>query len=78
MMWRKKIDSIVAPSEISRVGVIGGGQMGNGIAHVCALAGLPVALLDVKPEPLKKAVATIARNMERQINRRVARGNYRL
>ncbi len=43
--------------------------MGNGIAHVCALAGLPVIILDVKAEPLKKAMATIARNMERQVNR---------
>jgi 3-hydroxybutyryl-CoA dehydrogenase len=55
--------------EIARVGVIGAGQMGNGIAHVCALAGLPVMMLDVKPEPLTKAMATIARNMERQVNR---------
>ena len=43
------------PPEIARVGVIGAGQMGNGIAHVCALAGLPVTMLDVKPEPLTKA-----------------------
>ena len=42
-----------------RVGVIGAGQMGNGIAHVCALAGLPVMLLDVKPAALEKALATI-------------------
>jgi 3-hydroxybutyryl-CoA dehydrogenase len=55
--------------EIARVGVVGAGQMGNGIAHVCALAGLPVMLLDVKPEPLRKALATIARNMDRQVNR---------
>jgi 3-hydroxybutyryl-CoA dehydrogenase len=55
--------------EIARVGVIGAGQMGNGIAHVCALAGLPVTLLDVKAEALKKALATMARNMERQVNR---------
>src|SRR5258708_14726792 len=59
------------PAEIARVGVIGGGQMGNGIAHVCALAGLPVVLLDVKPEALTKALATMARNMERQVNRSI-------
>ena len=41
---------LAEPPEIARVGVIGAGQMGNGIAHVCALAGLPVTLLDVKPE----------------------------
>src|ERR1700760_3650183 len=64
-------DHLVTPSEISRVGVIGGGQMGNGIAHVCALAGLPVVLLDVKAEALTKAMATMARNMERQVSRSV-------
>jgi len=59
------------PAEIARVGVIGGGQMGNGIAHVCALAGLPVVLLDVKADALTKAMATMARNMERQVNRSI-------
>jgi len=63
----------VAPTteiaEIARVGVVGAGQMGNGIAHVCALAGLPVTLLDVSPEQLQKAVATMGRNMDRQVNR---------
>jgi 3-hydroxybutyryl-CoA dehydrogenase len=49
--------------------VVGAGQMGNGIAHVCALAGLPVTMLDVKPEPLKKAMTSIARNLDRQVNR---------
>jgi 3-hydroxybutyryl-CoA dehydrogenase len=60
---------LAEPPAIARVGVIGAGQMGNGIAHVCALAGLPITMLDVKPEPLKKAMATIGRNMERQVNR---------
>ena len=55
--------------EIGQVGVVGAGQMGNGIAHVCAVAGLPVILLDVKPEQLQNAVATMARNMDRQVNR---------
>jgi 3-hydroxybutyryl-CoA dehydrogenase len=54
---------------LSRVGVIGAGQMGNGIAHVCALAGLQVSLLDAKPEALDRAMATMSRNMERQVNR---------
>ena len=44
---------------------------GNGIAHVCALAGLPVVLLDVKAEALTKAMATMARNMDRQVNRSI-------
>ena len=60
---------LAEPPPIARVGVVGAGQMGNGIAHVCALAGLPVTMLDVKAEPLRKAMATIAHNMERQVNR---------
>ncbi|MEJ0019281.1 MAG: 3-hydroxybutyryl-CoA dehydrogenase [Acetobacteraceae bacterium] len=60
---------LAEPPVIARVGVVGAGQMGNGIAHVCALAGLPVTLLDVKAEPLKKALGTIQRNMDRQVNR---------
>jgi 3-hydroxybutyryl-CoA dehydrogenase len=63
--------SLIEPMEIASVGVIGGGQMGNGIAHVCALAGLPVVLLDVKAEALTKAMATMARNMDRQVNRSI-------
>jgi 3-hydroxybutyryl-CoA dehydrogenase len=62
---------LTQPAEIGRIGVIGGGQMGNGIAHVCALAGMPVVLLDVKAEALTKAMATMARNMERQVNRSI-------
>ena len=56
---------------IAQLGVIGAGQMGNGIAHVAALAGLKVTLLDVKAEALEKAMATIARNMDRQVNRKL-------
>jgi 3-hydroxybutyryl-CoA dehydrogenase len=56
---------------INRVGVVGAGQMGNGIAHVCALAGLPVTMLDVSPAQLEKARATMARNMDRQVNRKL-------
>jgi 3-hydroxybutyryl-CoA dehydrogenase len=63
--------SLTQPVEIAQVGVIGGGQMGNGIAHVCALAGLPVVLLDVKADALTKAMATMARNMERQVSRSI-------
>ncbi|HTN09608.1 MAG TPA: 3-hydroxybutyryl-CoA dehydrogenase [Acetobacteraceae bacterium] len=54
---------------IQRIGVVGAGQMGNGISHVCALAGLPVVLLDAKKEALDKAMAAMARNMDRQVNR---------
>jgi 3-hydroxybutyryl-CoA dehydrogenase len=54
---------------IDRVGVIGAGQMGGGIAHVCALVGIEVVLLDVAPELLERGLATIGANMDRQIKR---------
>jgi len=54
---------------VRRVGVIGAGQMGNGIAHVCALAGIPVVINDVVPARLKEALATINGNMARQVAR---------
>ena len=60
--------SRAAPA-IQRVGVIGAGQMGNGIAHVCALAGIPVVLGDIKEDALQKAMSVMARNMDRQVNR---------
>jgi len=56
-----------APPDVQAVGVVGAGQMGSGIAHVCALAGLPVVLLDTKPDALGKAIAAMARNMDRQV-----------
>ena len=43
--------------------------MGNGIAHVCALAGCDVALIDVSETQLDKALDTIGRNMDRQVKR---------
>ena len=49
------------------VGVVGAGQMGNGIAHVAALAGLDVLLLDAKPDAVARAVGTIGRNVERLV-----------
>ncbi|MBB5694339.1 3-hydroxybutyryl-CoA dehydrogenase [Muricoccus pecuniae] len=58
----------LAPA-IQSVGVIGAGQMGNGIAHVAAAAGLPVTMIDVNAGALDKARATIARNMERQVSK---------
>jgi 3-hydroxybutyryl-CoA dehydrogenase len=54
---------------IDKVGVIGAGAMGNGIAHVCALAKLDVTLIDVSEDQLKKAMETIRFNMERQVKR---------
>lgn len=55
--------------EIERIGIIGAGQMGNGIAHVGALTGFEVILHDVKQEQLDKALLSIQGNMERQIKK---------
>ena len=52
---------------IQKIGVIGAGQMGNGIAHVCALAGFDVLLNDVSEERIKAGIATINGNMARQV-----------
>jgi 3-hydroxybutyryl-CoA dehydrogenase len=52
---------------ISTVGVVGAGQMGNGIAHVVALSGIDVLLLDAKAEAVEKAIGTIAKNLDRQV-----------
>jgi 3-hydroxybutyryl-CoA dehydrogenase len=54
---------------IKKIGVIGAGQMGNGIAHVCSLAGIPVVLNDVAPARAREAIATINGNMARQVSR---------
>lgn len=56
-------------TELSKIGVVGAGQMGNGIAHVCALAGYKVAVSDVSQDALDKAKATIEKNMTRQVSR---------
>jgi 3-hydroxybutyryl-CoA dehydrogenase len=54
---------------IKTIGVIGAGQMGNGIAHVSAVAGFDVKLVDVSQEQIDKALGTIERNMDRQVKR---------
>ena len=56
---------------IRDVGVIGAGQMGNGIAHVCALAGFRVLLNDVAPDRIKSGLATINGNLTRQVSRKL-------
>ena len=54
---------------IRTVGVIGAGQMGNGIAHVCALAGYDVVLNDISADALDAGLTTIEKNMTRQVAR---------
>ena len=61
----------VTQANIRTVGIIGAGQMGNGIAHVVALAGFDVGMHDIKKEAVDKARATIERNMARQVSRGV-------
>ena len=56
---------------IEKVGVIGAGAMGNGIAHVCALAQMDVTLVDINEQQLTKALDTIHHNMDRQIKRQL-------
>jgi 3-hydroxybutyryl-CoA dehydrogenase len=53
--------------QIRKVGVVGAGQMGSGIAHVCALAGYDVMVNDVSPDRVKSSLATINGNMARQV-----------
>ena len=54
---------------LKTIGVIGAGQMGSGIAHVCALAEFDVKLMDVSSEQLDKSLAGISANMDRQVKR---------
>jgi len=63
----------VSPDRLQRIGVIGAGHMGGGIAHVCALAGFDVVLTDISEEALQRGRQAIDRNLSRQ----VARGTIR-
>jgi 3-hydroxybutyryl-CoA dehydrogenase len=56
---------------IRKIGVIGAGQMGNGIAHVCAVAGYSVLLNDLSPDRIKEGLATINGNMTRQVGKNI-------
>ena len=55
--------------DIRTVGIVGAGQMGNGIAHVFALAGYDVMMTDISQSALDRAMATIGRNLDRQVAR---------
>ena len=60
---------------IERIGVVGAGQMGSGIAHVLALAGYDVVLADLTAEALDNSIAMIRRNMSRQAARPTIHGH---
>jgi len=55
--------------EIAKIGVVGAGQMGNGIAHVMALAGYQVLLNDISEDALRGAISTVEKNLDRQVKR---------
>ena len=55
--------------KIQRIGVIGAGTMGNGIAQVCALAGLDVTMVDVTPEALQRGLATVSSSLDRLVKK---------
>jgi len=67
---RPKARSERIPFSIRKIGVVGAGQMGSGIAHVTALAGFDVKLNDISPDRLKAGMATINGNMARQVSRK--------
>ena len=54
---------------IRKVGIVGAGQMGNGIAHVCALAGYDVALHDIAEDRITAGIEVVRGNMNRQVSR---------
>lgn len=57
--------------DIKKIAVIGGGTMGNGIAHVCAFKGFDVTLIETKDELLQKAMTTIETNLDRQLKKQL-------
>ena len=65
------------PLGITIVTVVGGGTMGNGIAHVCALGGREARITDVSQDVLDRAPATISKNLYRQVKREIINGAAR-
>jgi 3-hydroxybutyryl-CoA dehydrogenase len=66
---KTRSEHAAAAHSIRKVGVIGAGQMGNGIAHVCALAGFHVFLNDIAPKRIADGIAVIDGNLARQVSR---------
>jgi len=65
----KRSSAAGTAASVRKVGIIGAGQMGNGIAHVVALAGYAVAMNDLKKDAVEKALDIIRKNMTRQVSR---------
>ncbi|MFP3948065.1 MAG: 3-hydroxyacyl-CoA dehydrogenase family protein [Longimicrobiales bacterium] len=65
-------------SPIDRIAVVGGGTMGNGIAHVCALHGREVVLVDVSSDVLGRALASIEKNLARQVEKGIVDDDERV
>src|SRR5271169_6581082 len=63
----EQTDAVV--HSVRKIGIVGAGQMGNGIAHVCALAGFHVLLNDIAPDRIAEGLATINGNLARQVSR---------
>lgn len=63
------MEHILEASEIRKIGVIGAGQMGNGIAHVAALAGYQVTLSDISEDAVSKGLSTIQSNLARMVRK---------
>ena len=55
--------------DIKKIAVIGGGTMGNGIAHVCAMTGYDVTLIETSEEFLNRAIKTITKNLDRMVSK---------
>ena len=55
--------------DVKKVAVIGGGTMGNGIAHVFAMSGIPVNLIETKQEFADRALSTIEKNLDRMVKK---------
>ncbi|WP_409561766.1 3-hydroxybutyryl-CoA dehydrogenase [Hyphomicrobium sp. MC8b] len=68
LMEKGKV-SVQPARTISKVGVIGAGQMGSGIAHVVALSGYSVAINDLKKESYDKGIEVVTKNMARQVSK---------
>jgi 3-hydroxybutyryl-CoA dehydrogenase len=76
LMEKSKV-SVQPARTIHKVGIIGAGQMGSGIAHVVALSGYTVALNDLKKETYDKGIETVSKNMARQIAKGVIKESDR-